>query len=48
MSTDAAKTQYQKAQDSEFDVNRCSENPVPERSGCMSEELRKDPLHEST
>ena len=35
-------------QDSVFDVNRYTENPVPERSGSMSEELRGDPLHEST
>ena len=27
---------------------RCTENPVPETSGSMSEELRGDPLHEST
>ena len=35
------------SQDSVFDVNRCTENPVQERSGRTSEELR-DPLHEST
>ena len=36
------------SQDSVFDVNRYTENPVQERSGSMSEELRGDPLHEST
>ena len=36
------------SQDSVFDVNRYTENPVPERSGSMSEELLGDPLHEST
>ena len=35
-------------QDSVFDVNRYTENPVQERSGSTSEELRGDPLHEST
>ena len=34
--------------DSVFDVNRCTENPVPERSGSTSGELRGDPLHETT
>ena len=36
------------SQDSVFDVNRYTENQVPERSGSTSEELRGDPLHEST
>ena len=36
------------SQDSVFDVNRYTENPVPERSGSTSEELRGDPLHETT
>ena len=36
------------SQDSVFDVNRYTENPVQERSGRTSEELRGDPLHEST
>ena len=36
------------SQDSVFDVNRYTENRVPERSGCTSEELRGDPLQEST
>ena len=36
------------SQDSVFDVNRYTENPVPDRSGSTSEELRGDPLHEST
>ena len=35
------------SQDSVFDVNRYTENPVPERSGSTSEELLGDPLHES-
>ena len=36
------------SQDSVFDVNRYTKNPVLERSGSTSEELRGDPLHEST
>ena len=36
------------SQDSVFDVNRYTENPVPKRSGSTSEELRRNPLHEST
>ena len=36
------------SQDSVFDVNRYTQNPVPERSGSTSEELRGDLLHEST
>ena len=36
------------SQDSVFDVNRYTENQVPERSGSTNEELRGDPLHEST
>ena len=36
------------SQDSVFDVNRDTENPVPERSGSMSEELRGNPLHKPT
>ena len=35
-------------QDSVFDVNRYTENPVTERSGSTSGELRGDPLHETT
>ena len=35
-------------QDSVFDVSRYTENPVPERSGSMSEELRVDPMHKPT
>ena len=35
------------SQDSKFGVNRYTENPVPERSGSASGELRGDPLHES-
>ena len=31
-----------------FDVNRYTENPVQERSGSMSGELRGTPLHETT
>ena len=31
-----------------FDVRRYAENPVPERSGSTSEELRGIPLHRST
>ena len=36
------------SQDSVFDVSRYTENPVPEKSGSTSEELRGDLLHEST
>ena len=36
------------SQDSVFDVGRYTENPVPEGSGSMSEDLRRNPLHEST
>ena len=36
------------SQDSAFDINRYTETPVEERSGSMSEELRGNPLHEST
>ena len=36
------------SQDSVFDVTRYSENPVPERNESTSEELRGNPLHEST
>ena len=35
------------SQDCVFGVNRYTENPVPERSGTTSGELRGDPLHES-
>ena len=34
------------SQDSVFNVNRYTENPVPERSGSTSEELREKPLPE--
>ena len=36
------------SQDSIFDVNKYTANPVQERSGSTSGELRGDPLHEST
>ena len=36
------------SQDSVFDVNIYTENLVPERNGSTSEELRRDPLREST
>ena len=36
------------SQDSVFDANRYTENPVPERSGSTSGELQGDPLHETT
>ena len=36
------------SQDSVFDVNRYTQNPVPERSGSTSGQLRGDPLHETT
>ena len=41
-------SQLSSSQDSVFDVNRHTDNPVPERSVSTSEELRGDPLHEST
>ena len=36
------------SQDSVFDISRYNENPVPERSGSTSEELRGNPVHEPT
>ena len=36
------------SQDSVFDTSRYTENPVPERSGSMSEELRGNLAHKST
>ena len=36
------------SQDAALVVSRYTENPVPARSGSTSEELRGDPLHEST
>ena len=36
------------SQDSVFDVNRYTENPVQERSGRTSEEQRRNPLHKPT
>ena len=36
------------SQDSVFDVSRYTENPVPERSGSTSEELRRNPMHKPT
>ena len=36
------------SQESVFDVGRYAENPVPERSGSTSEELRENPLHKPT
>ena len=36
------------SQASVFDVNRYTENPVQERCGSSSEELRRDPLHRPT
>ena len=36
------------SQDSVFDVNRYVENPLPERKGTTSGELRGDPSHEAT
>ena len=36
------------SQDSVFDFSRCTENPVPERSGSTSEELRGNPTHKPT
>ena len=41
-------TSSSSSQDSVFDVNRYTENLVPERSGNTSGELRGDPLHVST
>ena len=36
------------SQDSLFDISRYTENPVTERSGSTSEDLRGNPLHRST
>ena len=36
------------SQDSVFDVSRYTKNPVLERSGSTSGELRRDPMHEPT
>ena len=36
------------SQDSVFDANRYSENPIQKRSGSTSEELRGNPLHKPT
>ena len=36
------------SQDSVFDVSRYTENPVPERSGSTSEELRGNPMQKPT
>ena len=36
------------SQDSLFDVDRYTENPVPERRGSTSGQLREDPLHGTT
>ena len=47
-STTPTPSSSSSSQDSVFDVNRFTENPVPERSGSTSEELRRDPLHEPT
>ena len=41
-------TSTSSSQDSVFDVNRYTENPVQERSGSTSEELRGKPLHKPT
>ena len=46
--TPSPASQSSSSQDSVFDVNRYTENRVPERSGSTSEELRGEPLHEST
>ena len=46
-STTPTLTSSFSSQDSVFDVNRYTENPVPERSGSTREERRGDPLHES-
>ena len=47
-STTPSPTSSSSSKDSAFDVNRYTENPVPERSGSTSEELRGDPMHVST
>ena len=46
--TPAPTSSSSSSQDSVFDVNRYTENPVQDRSGSTSGELRGDPLHEST
>ena len=47
-SSSTTTTPSSPSQDSVFDVNRYTENPVPERSGSTSGELWGDLLHEST
>ena len=46
--TPSPTSQSSSSQDSVIDLNRYTANSVPERSGSTSEELREDPLHEST
>ena len=47
-STTPTPTSSSSSQDSVFDVSRYTENPVPERSGSKSEELRRNPMHKPT
>ena len=46
--TTPTPTSSSSSRDSVFDESRYTENPVPERSGSTSVELRKDPLHKPT
>ena len=47
-STAPSPTSSSSSQNSVLNFGRYIENPVPERSGSTSEELRGNPLHEST
>ena len=47
-STSSSPASSTSSQDSVFDVNRYTENPVPERSVSTSGELWGDPLHHTT
>ena len=48
LSTTPTTTSASSSQDSVFDVGRYAENPVPERSGSTSEELRGNAMHKPT
>ena len=47
-STPSPTSPSSSSKESVFDVNRYTENPVPQRSGSTSGELRGDPPHETT
>ena len=45
LSTNSSTSSSSSSQDSVFDLRRYAENPVPERSGSTSEELRGNLMH---